>query len=469
MAANKSGIVVVTTDTGLLRRVQVIVRNMEVDVYWEKDIDSLLDLFQEETFELVIVPGKLFLAEDTDGPRIIRILSRKNSLTRILLLLGKNEDRDQFTQREDARFHFGLIDSSEEELKESIQDALSASIASKKKQQPGEKKSKCGFKGILGESPEMKWLFKQIRRSSSVDIPVLLQGATGTGKDLVAKAIHNSSSRAHGPFIPIHLGALPAELVGSELFGHVKGAFTGAAAGRKGKFEMGQGGTVFLDEIATLDESVQIHLLRLLETRSFYRLGGKRVIKVDVRVIAASNENLSELVERGKFREDLFYRLDVFPIELPPLRERNGDLELLASEFCGRFAKLFDKKIDRIDPSCFALIRNHDWPGNVRELKNVIQRAVLVCNESVLMPHHLPPRFQPNKSISEEIAADSRSYKARGTNDIVVQVGSSLDEMERITIAKTLEYNGGNRKRTAEILGISRRSLYNKLEKYNLK
>jgi DNA-binding NtrC family response regulator len=301
---------------------------------------------------------------------------------------------------------------------------------------------------------------------------VLLQGETGTGKDMVARAIHDRSARRDRPFIPIHLGALPGELVASELFRHNKGAFTGATSSRQGKFEMSDGGTVYLDEIATLEQSVQISLLRLLETMKFYKLGGKREIEVDVRIIAATNEDLQELVEQGRFREDLYYRLEVFPIQLPPLREREGDLELLAHEFLRRYREVFDKQIERIDPSCMNILKDHDWPGNIRELKNVVQRAVLVCNANTLRAEHLPPRFragQPGRVMRADSQTVEDEVETGGGDDrIILKVGSTLEQMEREMIVGTLKKVGDNRKEAAKTLGISRRSLYNKLRKYNI-
>lgn len=470
MTAAKFRIIVVTENSDVLRRIKPLVRDDGADVYWEKDLDSLLDLFQEETFDLIIITSDTFLAHKVDGEQMLELLREKSPVTRILFLIGADGDETEIAELKSGSYHFGPVQSSDDELRELIKRALDDRPREGRNLLLRKNSAKQEFEQLLGQSAPMQKLFKQIRRASSVDIPVLLQGETGTGKDLAARAIHDASDRAAGPFIPIHLGALPGELVGSELFGHVKGAFTGASASRKGKFELGEGGTVFLDEIATLDESVQIHLLRLLETRSFYKLGGKREIKVDVRVIAATNEELGPLVEQGKFREDLFYRLDVFPIELPPLREREGDLELLAREFCSRFSGKFEKRIESIDPLCYELMRGHEWPGNVRELKNVIQRAVLVCNEPVLLPEHLPPRFHDTGKQLAPATVNGRETTAGGDDaKIVLKVGSSLEEMEREIIVRTLEQANQNRKRTAEILGISRRSLYNKLAKYDIK
>lgn len=309
------------------------------------------------------------------------------------------------------------------------------------------------FDHIVGRSKPMEDVYRQIRQAAATDIPVLLIGETGTGKDVVARSIHARSGRCEGPFTAVNLGALPKELVASELFGHRKGAFTGATEERKGKFELAHDGTIFLDEIASINEKVQVSLLRLLERKEFRRLGGQEKIKTNARLIAASNQDLSDEVEEGNFREDLYYRLDVFRISLPPLRERPGDIPLLIEEFLNRYNNRFEKSVEGISPEAVGLLESSEWSGNVRELKNVIQRAVMVCDSNVLRPEHLPPRFRD-------------SSPARPS--VTFEVGTALEEVEREMIIRTLDYTHDNRTRTAKLLGISRRTLYNKLEEYKI-
>ncbi len=304
---------------------------------------------------------------------------------------------------------------------------------------------------MIGVCPQVQAVFEQIRQAAATDVPVLISGETGTGKDLAAQAIHDLSARRQGPYLPVHLGAIPTNLVASELFGHAKGVFTGATEARKGKFELGDKGTVFLDEISTINEKVQISLLRLIEHKRFHRLGGRETITNDVRIIAASNTNLLEAVQRGTFREDLYYRLDVFRIDLPPLRDRAQDIPLFVEAFVDRFSRRFRKRISTVEPECIRLLAAYDWPGNVRELKNVIQRGVLVCTGNVLLPEHLPPRFQADQQQAQTVS---------------FEIGTPLAEMEREMIRRVLLATNNNRKQTAEILGISRRTLYNKLERY---
>jgi DNA-binding NtrC family response regulator len=322
-------------------------------------------------------------------------------------------------------------------------------------QPSGESRRFSSEQEFFGESLCIQKVFEQIRQAASTDVPVLILGETGTGKELVARSIHLQSPRREGSYIPVNLGAIPTELVGSELFGHEKGAFTGAAERNKGRFEQAEGGTLFLDEIAMIDPKMQVSLLRIIEQNEFYRLGGGKAVRTNVRLIAASNDDLAALAKQGKFREDLYYRLDVFRISMPSLRERQGDIALLTEKFLERYSRNFSKNLVDISSECMSILESYPWPGNVRELKNVIQRAVLVCSGEVVMPEHLPPRFLNGKKLTH---GEESAFK----------VGMTLDRMEREMIVRTLEASHNNRTRAAELLGISRRALYNKLQKHNL-
>jgi DNA-binding NtrC family response regulator len=308
---------------------------------------------------------------------------------------------------------------------------------------------------FTGQSRKLRQVYDQIRKAALIDISILLQGETGTGKDLAAQTIHCLSDRSEGPFIPVNLGALPSEMVASELFGHEKGSFTGAIAQRKGKFEQAKNGTIFLDEIESIDENVQVSLLRLVDEKKFYRLGGKRRVTTNARLTVASNEHLESLVEQGTFREDLFYRLHVFPIYLPPLRERKEDISYLATEFTARQSRILKKQITRISPEGLRMLEDYDWPGNVRELKNIIQRAVLLCDGEELRPEHFPARLRTAETPS-------------ALPVISFNIGTPLEEVERALIQHTLEAVDNNRTEAAKLLGISRRALYNRLRKYQI-
>ncbi len=311
------------------------------------------------------------------------------------------------------------------------------------------------FEDILGDSNqiiETKKIGVLAARNNST---VLLQGESGTGKELFAQAIHNFSARKSGPFIFINCGAIPRELVASELFGYVEGAFTGAKrGGHPGKFELADGGTIFLDEIGDMPLDAQVSLLRVLETKEVVRVGGHNVIPVNVRVIAATHRDLKNEVEKGNFRQDLYYRLNVTPIKIPPLRERKEDLKLLIDYFIEKFSKTFYKEILGINSNFYHILKSYDWPGNVRELQNVLQQIMnFVDDGEVLGPQHIPSSFSTLKEMNA-----GKMVKSLLT----------LDEVEKNTIIDTLQQLEGNISKTAKTLGISRSSLYRKLEKYNI-
>ncbi len=301
---------------------------------------------------------------------------------------------------------------------------------------------------IVGESPQIKKILEMIDVVAQTDATVLIRGESGTGKELVAQAIHSKSHRRYFPIISINCGALTETLLESELFGHEKGAFTGAQYKRKGKLEMANGGTVFFDEIGNIPLKMQMDLLRVIETKQFTPLGSNKVIHVDFRVIAATNTDLEKAVEEKNFREDLYYRLNVFSIHLPPLRERVTDIPLLALYFLNKYAQSMNKKVTEISPEAMKILTEYDWPGNIRELRNCIERALVVVGkknriekEDIFLPH-----------LSRPVAPEAES----------------LEEMEKVHIQKVLERTGWNITKSAEILKIDRVTLYNKIKKYNL-
>ena len=314
------------------------------------------------------------------------------------------------------------------------------------------------FEGMLGVSLPMQEVFKRIVEAASEDISVLITGETGTGKDMVASAIHRRSRRRNGPYVAVNTGAISSELIASELFGREKGAYTGAVETGKGHFEQAHGGTIFLDEISTINERAQVSLLRVLETKTFRRVGGERDICANVRVIAATNETLEEAVRQKRFREDLFYRLDVFRIHVPALRERPGGVALLTNHFVPHFNAIYKKNVRVIPKETWLCLRNYSWPGNVRELKNVIQRAVLMAKGDELTFDLLPLRIR-TLDITQTTASSHPSP---------IHIGMTLDSVEREFILMTLGATQGNKKEAAQQLGISRRALYDKLKKHGL-
>jgi DNA-binding NtrC family response regulator len=316
------------------------------------------------------------------------------------------------------------------------------------------------FEGLIAISLPMRAVIRRILEAAAVDIPVLITGETGTGKDLVAAAIHKRSKRAHKPYIAVNTGAMARDLIASEIFGHERGSFTGAQESRAGIFEQADGGSVFLDEIATMDERTQVSLLRVLEEKSFRRVGGIKNIGVDVRIITATNENLDKSVGEKRFREDLFYRLNVFHISVPALRERPpGAITVLTDHFVSQFAAIYGKEIEKISPETYRMLRRYSWPGNVRELKNVVQTAILMADGKELTPEFIPERIRGAVAASDGRSEPTCSFR----------VGASLDAVEKELISLTLLHVGGNKKLAASMLGISRRALYNKLRRHELR
>ena len=304
-------------------------------------------------------------------------------------------------------------------------------------------------KEIIGDSVGIKKLMEDIRTVADAGSTVLIRGESGTGKELVARAIHANSKRRYAPIVTINCGALPESILESELFGHEKGAFTGAQYARKGKFEMADGGTIFLDEIGNISPKIQMELLRVLEEKKFFRLGGSKEIKADFRTIAATNKDLEAAMEAGEFRNDLFYRLNVFVIEIPPLRERRSDIPLLAQHFFNVFTSQMNKPITMINSDAMKALVDYDWPGNVRELENAIERAVVVCKTKEIRSSDFP-FFSVRPE--EEVTADD-----------------SLEALQKKHIKKILEQAGWNISKAASVLQIDRVTLYNKINKYNLK
>jgi len=311
------------------------------------------------------------------------------------------------------------------------------------------------FSGIIGKSRAMQELFNTLAMIAPSEATVLISGESGTGKELIANAIHHNSPRRDKPFITVNCAALPENLLESELFGHLKGAFTGADSRRKGRFHLADTGSIFLDEVGELALSTQAKILRVLQEHAFEPLGGSDTIKVNTRVIAATNKNIAEEIQKGRFREDLYYRLNVVQLAVVALRERRDDIPLLVDLFLKKYAEKNKRLIKGFSPRAMDLIMRYDWPGNVRELENVVERAVIMSRGDILTPDEFPDTL---KAVNQEVK----------NGGVDIAPGMSLKEVEKQMILKTLEETGGNRTRAAEILGISRRTIQLKLKEYGV-
>ncbi len=317
------------------------------------------------------------------------------------------------------------------------------------------------FHGIIGQSPGMQKIFSLIEKIADSDSTIIIKGETGTGKGLVAKAIHDISYRKDKPFVQINCGAIPENLLESELFGHVKGAFTGAVNAKPGKFEVANGGTIFLDEIGDMSHDLQVKLLKVLEENTFERVGGCHSIKTDVRIIAATHKNLEAAIEKGTFREDLYYRLDVISLTLPQLRERKTDIQYLVADFLNKLNQKKNTRVTGVSKKTIELMTAYSWPGNVRELKNVMERMVVITREGEINPSDLPKKIR-EMSSEESIIPDCE------LSDKGLCLSTAVNDFEKSLIFKSLKIANGVKKNAAKLLNIKRTTLIEKIKRHNL-
>jgi DNA-binding NtrC family response regulator len=422
-----------------------------------ESVRAALERHNREPFDIIIWDSVSAPSDCFSSANTVRKFLRKPAHMRAIVL--SNVAEPEIISGRKLRCDWLQTPVDETELLAVIGTALRHDASTYRCASTGELFIPTEFEGILSFTLTMKGVIQQVLEAAKDDIPVLIIGETGTGKDLVATAIHKRSGRRGAPYLPVNMGAIASDLIASELFGHEKGAYTGASERRAGLFEQAEGGTIFLDEITTMDEKAQVALLRVLENKTIRRVRGERDIRVNVRVIAATNENIEEAVRQGRFREDLYYRLDVFRIQLPPLRERAAAVSLFADHFVAHFAKLYKKDIRSISRDCYHALRQHHWPGNVRELKNVIQRAVLLAQQPELTPDLLPSRIL--QAIGSVAPTDCEPSPIRQ--------GMTLDEVEKEYIKLTLSLMNGNKAKTASSLGICRRALYSKLKRFGMR
>jgi len=426
------------------------------DVYLAEDAKAATELIERENFDVLLSDFRL---PHEDG---LKLIARAKSLSKppicILMTAYGSEELavDAMKRGADDYIAKGRMQLDELEMRIARalrRQTLEAENVSLRQQLD----TKFGLENVIGESPAMKEVFELVQQVAPTRATVMLSGESGTGKELIAKAIHRLSPRAKQPLVVVHCAALSATLLESELFGHERGAFTGAHERRIGRFEQAQGGTLFLDEIAEIDATVQIKLLRFLGERTFERVGSNKTLTADVRLIAATNRNLEELVKTGTFREDLFFRLRVVEIALPALRERTGDIPLLALSFLREFARENGKPVTDFTADALELLMNYSWPGNVRELRAAIEHAVVLCRGEKISARDLPPSVRSGGGAG---AADPTRMLAR--NDLTVK------EAERQLIIRALKETKGNRTLAAKKIGMSRRTFHRKLHTYHL-
>jgi DNA-binding NtrC family response regulator len=446
---------------GKKSRIQAIVKRRfagdQVSVDAVRSSEDVLEKFRQRPFDILIWDVSVN-SDKPEGLKMVRDLSEEFPMTQIIVISDHEDPELRFNGAKAVSFPSLERPTDIEHLCALIRVALQKQPEATDGQLDRHFNVPVEFESMLGISLPMREVFQRVIEAASADISVLITGETGTGKDLVASAIHKRSKRKDKPYISVHTGAMPSELIATELFGREKGAYTGAFEASQGRFEQADGGTIFLDEISTMDEKAQISLLRVLESRTFRRVGGEEDVQIDVRVIAATNEDLEEACKARRFREDLYYRLDVFHINLPPLRQRLGAITILTDEFLLRFNAVYRKNVRIISPEAMRLLRRYSWPGNVRELKNVIQRAVLMAKGEEITPDLIPARIRESADAPRELFMQTPSIHA----------GMTLGGVEKEFITMTLNSTRGNKKAAAQRLGISRRALYNKLKKHGL-
>jgi two-component system response regulator AtoC len=422
------------------------------DVYVAEDAKAAMELLEREHFDVMLTDFRL---PNEDG---MKLIARAKSLSKppicILMTAYGSEELAVDAMKRGADDYIAKgrlqIDELEMRIARALKNQnLEVENVSLRKQLD----SKFGLENIVGESPAMKEIFEVVQQVAPSRATILLGGESGTGKEIFAKAIHQLSPRAKQPFVTVHCAALAPTLLESELFGHEKGAFTGAHERRVGRFEQAQGGTLFLDEIGEIDATIQVKLLRFLGERTFERVGSNKTLTADVRLIAATNKNLEELVKAGKFREDLFFRLRVVEINLPPLRERTGDIPLLAQKFLREFADENKKPVNDFAADALQLLMNYSWPGNVRELRTAIEHTVVLCRSEKISARDLPPSVRGGRTDEVQLSP---------------QKALTVKDAEKQLIVRALKDTDGNRTLAAKKIGMSRRTFHRKLHAYHL-
>ncbi len=413
----------------------------------------------DKSFDLALVDLRL---PDYDGLDLLTELKNINSKMEVIILTGFGTIQTAIDATKRGAFHFLTKPFNLDELYSLVEKAFeNQNLKTENTKLKSQLHHKYKFDNIVGQSEEMTKVLELVDRVADSDSTILVTGESGTGKEVVARAIHYNSDRATKPLIPVNCGAIPAELLESELFGHVKGAFTGATNNRIGRFEMAHEGTIFLDEIGEMSTNLQVKLLRVLQERRFEPVGGTKSIDVDVRIVAATNIDLEKAVREGKFREDLFYRLNVIPLQIPALRNRRSDIPLLVHHFIEKFNTSKKRAISGISPEATDLMYHYPWPGNVRELENLIERITILKGNGIIDIIDLPDRYRERQFVpnhSEEI-----SFPKSG-----IDFNSAVDAYENALILKALEKTGWNRNRAAQLLKLNRTTLVEKIKKKGL-
>jgi DNA-binding NtrC family response regulator len=445
-------IVVLEDDQIVRKNLEHQLRQRRYDVASVATIAEAQEYLNKDNFDLVFLDVRL---PDGDGTELLKAIQLRPAKPLVVMTTGFGSVESAVECMKNGAFDYIIKPFSAEQIEVVLKKAEEFTQLLRVNRFLSQDSEDTGFE-LLGQSPAMEHLRQLVRKVARTLATVLIQGESGTGKELVARALYRESPRANAPFIRVNCAAIPENLIESEFFGHEKGAFTGALTKREGRFELAHGGTILLDEISEISPSVQAKLLRVLQERELERVGGNRTIKVDVRVIATTNRQLEQSVQKKEFREDLFFRLNVVPIHVPPLRDRREDIVFLAEEFTRRFSRKHGIRVHGLSEQTLRVLKEHHWPGNVRELQNVIERAVILSGESgMLEAEHL--------GLAISNPAPAATATSGGTESEL----SRLAEIEKRHILAVLDRCNGNRTQAAKLLDISIRTLRNKLHEYN--
>ena len=449
-----SSILIVDDERNAREGLKHFLSGLDYDVSTAESGKEAISIIRKEKPEVVLTDLKM---PEMDGIALLHEIKRIKSDTVVIVLTAYGTVENAVQAMKAGAFHYLTKPINFDELELALKKAFSQRSLEHENIRLREEliRERHETGEIIGES-EIIWktisLCKQIAQSDSA---VLIQGESGTGKELFAHLIHSESLRANRPFITVHMSALTETLLASELFGHERGAFTGATERKIGRFERAHGGTLFLDEVGDIPESMQIKLLRVLQSGEFERVGSTKTMRVDVRLICATNKNLKQQVEAGKFREDLFYRINVILLEIPLLRERPEDIPLLVKHYLSYFSDRNRKAINKVSPEALQILTKYEWPGNVRELKNIMERLVVLSKSNMITAEHIPDDIKGNKKLLSKSALSGKTM-------------NTIQEMEQEMIRKTLSDSGRNKSLAAKVLGISRRTLYRKMDEYKI-
>jgi two-component system response regulator AtoC len=445
-------ILVVDDDHNHLKVLKGLIEKKGTGVITATDFDSALSFIGTQALNVIItdlkMPGK-------SGMDLLTYCRERNPAVPVIMITGHGDIDTAVAAMKLGAYDFITKPIDEHELVNAVQKALAESEKNRELVSAYFDRESGSLPEVIGKAPEVEQILQTVRKIASSDSTVLISGETGVGKELVAKTIHMTSGRRDKPFVKINCAAIPETLVESELFGYERGAFTGAMTSKPGRFELAHEGTIFLDEIGDMPLQLQSRLLSVLQDKSFERVGGVKTIKVDVRILAATNRDLQADVQAGKFRADLFYRLNVVPIRVPPLRERKDDTIPLLDHFLKKFAARHGKQVHKIGPEASAALLRHDWPGNIRELENAVERMVLMSDGDVIGLDQVPQEIRGATSVNT-------------SDTLKVKIAHLSSASEKQMIADALNKTHQNRTKAAEMLGISRRTLHNKIKEYGL-